>query len=848
MPGDTETSPHVPQLRALLFTDLVDSTSLVERIGDTASAELFQQHDRLVLAMQQRWRGQQIDRSDGLFLLFERPVDALGFALDYQQALRQLGQTNKVPLSARAGLHVGEVILWNNSAEAIALGSKPVEVEGLAKPMAARLMQLARPGQVLLSATAESMVRRAVDSLGEVGKGLKWKSFGRWRFKGVAQPMEVFGVVSPVIPSVGRPRATPKAMRDIPFWRRPMTMAAEATFAVALVVGGWFITRTEPAIAFAERDWVVVGKLKNLSGNVMLDDSLEQALRISMEQSRYVNVLSEDRAARTMAMTRPVGGAPVELDRAHASAVAVRTGARLVLMPVVATIGGRARFSVDVVDPQSQQTLATATASAEQGSILAAVDDVTRQLRARLGEEGEVIGRASQPLPEVTTPNLDALRAYALGQQRYGRGDYANALGFYEQALRIDGDFALAWLGKARCRFVMMDYRGAAEMLQEAKRRASHLTPRESLYVDNWVLQIDAPDRATDGWARMAELYPDYLPASYNAGLNLFHENRLEAALALSQRVAQGKVELPEVAQDQYGRALLALEKYEAADVALGRAAAKGWNGAIMRQASVAAASRRFDKARTLLETVGKNDYHVGLFATTIALDQGDAQRAVSLAERGMQRSADRPGVDRYIFYVPLAVAYMTAGNQQQALQTAREGATRPLQDLAGEPAVDVIDRIVAAHAAALVALRMGDAAPARGLRARMQRLAGVPDSKVIRQFQAVLEADLLRADGEPQKAVAVLLPHLKDQPRLQLRIALRDAASAAGRQDLVDAQESWLRGRPGFAYAEAQCGFCLQALNVLDVRGLTATPDRPATTGGLAAVADNQRRARGVP
>ena len=56
MNGGTEATSHVPQLRALLFTDLCDSTTLVERIGDAAAAELFQQHDRLVLAMQQRWR------------------------------------------------------------------------------------------------------------------------------------------------------------------------------------------------------------------------------------------------------------------------------------------------------------------------------------------------------------------------------------------------------------------------------------------------------------------------------------------------------------------------------------------------------------------------------------------------------------------------------------------------------------------------------------------------------------------------------------------------------------------------------------------------------------------------
>ncbi len=79
MNGDNGTSaPHNQQLRALLFTDLCDSLLLVERIGDVAAAELFQEHDRLVLALQQRWNGQLIDRSDGLFMLFERPIDALG--------------------------------------------------------------------------------------------------------------------------------------------------------------------------------------------------------------------------------------------------------------------------------------------------------------------------------------------------------------------------------------------------------------------------------------------------------------------------------------------------------------------------------------------------------------------------------------------------------------------------------------------------------------------------------------------------------------------------------------------------------------------------------------------------
>ena len=153
-----------PQVRTLLLTDLCDSMLLVERLGDGPAADLFRAHDRLVLELQQRWRGRLIDRSDGLLLLFERPVDGLGFALDYNRGLRELAERpelkqRELKLQARAGLHVGEVLTWQNSEAAVQAGAKPLEVEGLAKPLAGRLMTLARPGQILLSATAEPPLR-----------------------------------------------------------------------------------------------------------------------------------------------------------------------------------------------------------------------------------------------------------------------------------------------------------------------------------------------------------------------------------------------------------------------------------------------------------------------------------------------------------------------------------------------------------------------------------------------------------------------------------------------------------------------------------------------------------------
>ena len=117
-----------PQLRTLLLTDLCDSTELIEKLGDAPAAELFREHDTLVLNLQQEWRGRLIDRSDGLLLVFERPIDGLGFALDYQRGLDALGRQRKLLLRARAGLHVGEVLTWRNSDAAVQIGAKPHEV------------------------------------------------------------------------------------------------------------------------------------------------------------------------------------------------------------------------------------------------------------------------------------------------------------------------------------------------------------------------------------------------------------------------------------------------------------------------------------------------------------------------------------------------------------------------------------------------------------------------------------------------------------------------------------------------------------------------------------------------
>lgn len=169
------------EIRALLLTDVVDSTKLSESLGDEAMAGLWAAHDRVARDLLPSYGGREIDKTDGMLLLFAAAADAVGYALAYHRALAAL----PVPLKARAGLHVGPVILRENSEGDITRGAKPLEVDGLAKPTAARVMSLAQGGQTLLTSEA----RQALGAT-------NWqvRSHGHWVMKGISEPVELIEV------------------------------------------------------------------------------------------------------------------------------------------------------------------------------------------------------------------------------------------------------------------------------------------------------------------------------------------------------------------------------------------------------------------------------------------------------------------------------------------------------------------------------------------------------------------------------------------------------------------------------------------------------------------------------
>lgn len=149
-------------LATILFSDIVDSTAMLGRVGDHAWAELLQEHNVRVRAAIDELRGREMATlGDGFLAIFDGAAKSVRAAERMEQSVRDLG------LSLRIGIHTGELEIVGGQARGVAVHT------------AARVAALAGPGQVLVSATTEELLDGsgiAFDELGEFElKGLRGK-------------------------------------------------------------------------------------------------------------------------------------------------------------------------------------------------------------------------------------------------------------------------------------------------------------------------------------------------------------------------------------------------------------------------------------------------------------------------------------------------------------------------------------------------------------------------------------------------------------------------------------------------------------------------------------------------
>ena len=153
-------------LATILFTDIVGSTAALGRLGDARWGEILAEHNELIQFELDRYRGREVTKTgDGMMAVFDGPARAVECAAAIAGRVRSLG------IEIRAGLHTGEVELV------------PGDVRGVAVHMAARIMALAEPSQVLVSSVTRDLL---------AGSGHTFESRGRHELKGIGGERELF--------------------------------------------------------------------------------------------------------------------------------------------------------------------------------------------------------------------------------------------------------------------------------------------------------------------------------------------------------------------------------------------------------------------------------------------------------------------------------------------------------------------------------------------------------------------------------------------------------------------------------------------------------------------------------
>jgi len=242
----------------------------------------------------------------------------------------------------------------------------------------------------------------------------------------------------------GRPRGSPLRKR----WK---VLAPAGLMLVAATIGGTLYFRSRHITTrLTEKDTIVLSDFDNKTGDSVFDDTLKQGLSVQLEQTPFLDLVSEEKVNATLKlMGRPAGD---RLTPEVTREVCQRTGSTAMLTGSIAGLGSQYVIGLKAMNCNSGDVLAEVQEQAVgKEAVLKALDTAAVSLRSKLGESLSSVQKYATPVEEATTPSLEALKVYSLGLKTwFAKGDTA-ALPFFKRAVELDPNFAIAyaWMGMA---------------------------------------------------------------------------------------------------------------------------------------------------------------------------------------------------------------------------------------------------------------------------------------------------------------------------------------------------------------------------------------------------------------
>jgi len=275
----------------------------------------------------------------------------------------------------------------------------------------------------------------------------------------------------------------PSALKALKFLKPVRVVVAAAVLVVAVVAAAWlakflFFKSPAKALAFQERDWILITDFENQTGDQVFDGSLETALTVSIQQSQYVNVFPAGRIQETLKRMRRTD--VKRIDETVGKEIALREGLKGLLSCSISKIGNDYLLTAKIVDPD-KQTVVYSDSSRTKGKdgVLGSLDELAKKVRHGLGESMAKITRQRLTLDKATTSSLEALKCYT--GSRVAAEEMVMQL--LKQAVELDPDFALAHAELGTKYYIGGDRVRGEEHFQKALSLMDRLTTREKLWI-----------------------------------------------------------------------------------------------------------------------------------------------------------------------------------------------------------------------------------------------------------------------------------------------------------------------------------------------------------------------------
>ncbi len=287
--------------------------------------------------------------------------------------------------------------------------------------------------------------------------------------------------------------------------------------ALALAIGGYFYFHRGPLLTSKES--IVIADFTNTTGDPVFDGTLREGLSVQLQQSPYLNLVSDDEIASTLRlMEQPTG---TRLSDDLAQQVCQRVGGAAVIEGSIASLAPEYVIGLKVVNCQSGQTLAQdQVTAANKPDVLNALTKAAADLRGKLGESLASVARYDVPLQQATTSSLEALQAFSLGTSVIGeRGDSFGAIPYFQRAIALDPNFAAAYAALGTMYMNLGETKLAAENAKKAYALKDRASEGEQLLIsDSYFLEVTG-DREKDIQAlqMMQQTYPKGRPAELAA-------------------------------------------------------------------------------------------------------------------------------------------------------------------------------------------------------------------------------------------------------------------------------------------------------------------------------------------